>query len=164
MSNQSNQIVIDSSQSEIAEIRTNLVKNHRSLYSRKAFKAHSVVAEFGWTQIHSKPSYLTVQISEKEHIELVPTYLECINHSCDPNSFFDTTSKQLVSLKDIAVGEEITFFYPSAEWDMDQIFQCDCGCSNCLGVIKGAKYLDDRCLKNYRFTDFIKRKLASRGV
>ena len=164
MSNQSNQILIDASQSEIAEIRTNLIKKHRSLYSRKEFKAHSVVAEFYWTKIHSKPSYLTVQISEKEHIELVPTYLECINHSCDPNSFFDTTSKQLVSLKDIAVGEEITFFYPSAEWDMDQIFQCDCRCANCLGVIKGAKYLDERSLKNYRFTDFIKRKLASRGV
>ena len=164
MSNQSNQILIDASQSEIAEIRTNLIKKHRSLYSRKEFKAHSVVAEFYWTKIHSKPSYLTVQISEKEHIELVPAYLECINHSCDPNSFFDTTSKQLVSLKDIAVGEEITFFYPSAEWDMDQIFQCDCRCANCLGVIKGAKYLDERSLKNYRFTDFIKRKLASRGV
>ena len=164
MRNQSNQILIDASQSEIAEIRTNLIKKHRSLYSRKEFKAHSVVAEFYWTKIHSKPSYLTVQISEKEHIELVPAYLECINHSCDPNSFFDTTSKQLVSLKDIAVGEEITFFYPSAEWDMDQIFQCDCRCANCLGVIKGAKYLDERCLKNYRFTDFIKRKLASRAV
>lgn len=164
MNKQPNQILIDTSQSEIAEIRTNLIKKHRSLYCRKEFKAHEVVVEFGWTEIHSKPSYLTVQIGENEHIELVPEYLECINHSCDPNCFFDTTSKQLVSLKDIAAGEEITFFYPSAEWDMDQIFQCDCGCKNCLGVIKGAKYLDDRSLKNYRFTDFIKQKLASKSV
>ena len=141
MSTQSEVIKIDTTHSDIAEIRTNLIKNHRSLYSRKKFKAQDILSEFNWTKIYSAPSYLTVQISEHEHIELEPVYLECINHSCDPNSFFDTTNKQLVALKNIAKGEEITFFYPSAEWDMDQIFQCDCGCPNCLGVIKGAKYL-----------------------
>ena len=135
-----------------------------SLYSRKKFKAKEVIVEFGWTHIQSTPTYLTVQVGEHEHIELVPEYLECINHSCDPNAFFDTTRKQLVALKDIAASEEITFFYPSTEWDMDQIFQCHCRCENCLGLIKGAKYLEASVAKNYRFTDFIQHKLTSGAV
>jgi hypothetical protein len=162
MAHQQEVIVIDITQSDIAEIRTNLVKKHRSLYARKKFRANQLIVEFSWTEIHVKPNYLTVQIGENEHIELLPEYLECINHSCDPNSFFDTTNKRLIALKPIAAGEEITFFYPSAEWDMDQIFQCLCNCSNCLGIIKGAKYLDDATAKKYRFTDFIRQKLESR--
>jgi hypothetical protein len=162
MAHQQEVIVIDTTQSDIAEIRTNLVKKHRSLYARKKFRANQLITEFNWTEIHDSPNYLTVQVGDNEHIELSPEYLECINHSCDPNSFFDTSSKKLIALKAIAPGEEITFFYPSTEWDMDQIFQCHCNCSNCLGIIKGAKYLDDATARNYRFTDFIRQKLESR--
>jgi hypothetical protein len=164
MAHQQEVIVIDIAHSDIAEIRTNLVKKHRSLYARKKFRPNQLIVEFNWTEIHATPTYLTVQVGENEHIELFPEYLECINHSCDPNSFFDTSSKRLVALKAIAPGEEITFFYPSTEWDMDQIFKCHCNCSNCLGIIKGAKYLDKAAVRKYRFTDFINQKLKSREV
>ena len=157
----SNEILVDYS-SEVAEKRTDVSQNNRSLFSRKDFGTDEVIAEFGWDQVHSTPTYLTVQIGEHEHILLLPEYLECINHSCDPNCFFDTTNKILVSLKPISDGEELTFFYPSAEWDMDQAFQCRCGSEQCIGQIRGAKYLGENLLKKYRFTDFIRHKLASR--
>jgi hypothetical protein len=148
---------------EIAEIRIDAKKNHRSLYSRKSFKENDVIAEFSAKEIYDAPTYLTVQISDTAHIELLPEYLECINHSCTPNCFFDTTSLQLVALRTIEEGEELTFFYPSTEWDMDQAFKCGCGTKACIGMIKGAKYLSPAIIKNYRFTDFITSKLVSVG-
>lgn len=146
---------------EIAEIRIDAKKNHRSLYARKPFVANEFIAEFSAKDVHSTPNYLTVQVGDNEHIELLPEFLECINHSCDPNCFFDTTEMKLVSLKDIEEGEELTFFYPSTEWDMDQSFKCGCGTKACIGMIKGAKYLTPELIKKHRFTDYITTKLAS---
>lgn len=148
---------------EIAEVRTDILANNRSLFSRKNFAAGEIISEFGWRAMYSEPSYLTVQLSETEHVELFPEYLECINHGCDPNCFFDTATLQLVALKPIHEGEEMRFFYPSAEWDMDQPFECNCGAKNCIGIVKGAKYLTDTQLRRYRFTDFIQQKLASKS-
>lgn len=146
----------------VAEIRIDPIDKSRSLFALKAFKANEVIAEFGARQVHSTPNYLTVQVSDDEHIELFPLRLECINHSCEPNCFFDTTTKKLIALDKIAAGEEFSFFYPSTEWDMDQSFECNCGSKNCVGVIKGAKYLSEENVKSYRFTDFIQQKLASK--
>jgi len=160
-----NLVTIKSSESNAAEKRTDVITRHRSLYSRKEFKANEVIAGFSWKKIHSKPSYLTIQISDNEHIELLPEYLDCVNHSCDPNCFFDTTKQLFLSLKPIKEGEEFTFFYPSSEWDMDQAFQCNCHSEVCIGLIKGAKYLPANLIKNYRFTDFIEQKLRTeRGL
>lgn len=158
--NDSNPVLIDSTQSEVVEKRTNTITRHRSLYSMVDIDANQMISDFTWTNVYSKPSYLTIQISEREHIELIPEYLECMNHSCDPNCFFDTTACLLISLKPIKAGEELTFYYPSAEWDMDKAFQCLCGSTDCLGLIQGAKYLSDELISKYRFTDFIQEKLA----
>ena len=164
-SDETNLITIKSPESDVAEKRTDVITRHRSLYSRKAFHANEVIAGFSWKKIHSKPSYLTIQISDNEHIELLPAYLECVNHSCDPNCFFDVTKQLFISLKPIHAGEEFTFFYPSSEWDMDQAFQCNCRSAACIGLIKGAKYLPASLIKNYRFTDFIEQKLrVERGL
>jgi hypothetical protein len=154
--------IVESDLTEIAEIRIDPITSARSLFSKKDFKANEVIIGFLAKDMHSTPNYLTVQISEHEHIELFPECLECANHSCNPNCFFDTTSMNFVTLKRIKAGEEFTFFYPSAEWDMDQSFQCNCGNANCIGMIKGAKYLSDATLKTYRFTDFIQQKLRTR--
>jgi hypothetical protein len=153
--------LVDEDQTEVAEIRIDPITSMRSLFSKKAFRKDEVIIEFLAKEVHSTPNYLTVQIGEHEHIELFPECLECANHSCDPNCFFDTTSMQFVTLKDIAAGEEFAFFYPSAEWDMDQPFQCHCGSDQCIGLIQGAKYLSASIIRKYRFTDFIQQKLRS---
>jgi hypothetical protein len=153
--------LIDMDQTEVAEIRIDPITSHRSLFSKKRFRKNEVIIEFLAKNVHSTPTYLTVQISEDVHIELLPECLECTNHSCDPNCFFDTTNMQFVALKEIPPGEEFNFFYPSAEWDMDQAFKCHCGSDQCIGVIQGAKYLSEDSLRKYRFTDFIKQKLQS---
>jgi SET domain len=105
---------------EIAEVITDITNGNRSLFSKKAFCKDDIISAFDWDIVYESPNYLTVQIADNKHIILQPSFLECINHSCAPNAFFDTTKKELICVKPIAIGEEITFFYPSAEWDMDQ--------------------------------------------
>ena len=100
-----------------------------------------------------------MQTGLNEHITLQPDFLQYCNHSCEPNVFFDTTKFELVALKNINVGDELTFFYPSSEWNMDQPFACTCGNKNCLQTIKGAAYLSKEVLANYKLTDFIQSML-----
>ena len=128
--------------------------------------AGSLVLLFGlFLSLGAQTSFAgTVQIKDDVHIELLPECLECANHSCEPNCFFNTTTMELVAIKPVKKGDELTFFYPSAEWDMNQAFQCNCGNKECVGNIKGAKYLSDAALKKYRFTDFIQSKLAARQL
>lgn len=142
------------------EVRVDLVHDNRSLYAKKAFEVNEVISYFNWEVVHKNPSYLTIQIGEDQHVELLPKLLECVNHSCSPNSFFDTTNKCLVCIEAINEGEEINFFYPSSEWDMGQAFNCNCNTSKCIGSIKGAKYLNEEQCKLYKFTDFIQLKMA----
>jgi SET domain len=154
--------IVDADEAEVAEIRIDPITGYRSLYCKKPFQKDEVIIGFMAKAIHDTPNYLTVQVSEHEHIELLPECLECTNHSCDPNCFFDTTTMLLVALRDIKPEEELNFFYPSAEWDMDSPFICSCGSKDCIGEVRGAKYLAKGQVKRYQFTDFIKSKLRLR--
>lgn len=46
-------------------------------------------------------------------------------------------------------GDELTFFYPSTEWDMAQKFECNCKEQVCRGTIGGAKDIDGKVLSKY---------------
>lgn len=144
---------------EGAEVEENPHSGQRSLHATKAFKKGDVISLFRAGEELSSPTYLTVQKDDKLHITLLPSFLQYVNHSCSPSAFFDTAAMQFVALKDIAEGEELTFFYPSTEWVMAQAFECRCGSANCLRSIQGAAFLSAEVLSNYRLTDFIQRKL-----
>jgi hypothetical protein len=131
----------------------------KSLHSNKLFKEGELIAPFSAALTLEEPTYLTVQTDTNKHIILEPKYLQYVNHSCTPNVFFNIATFQLLALRDIGVDEELTFFYPSTEWDMAQAFQCNCGNDNCLQTIQGAKYISTDVLKNYQLTDFINKML-----
>lgn len=145
--------------SQFAKIKFDTTHQQNGLISLKNFKKDSIISHFSSAEILPFPSRYTVQIADDKHIILAPLFLEYINHSCDPNCFFDTKEFVLRALKNISSGEEFSFFYPSTEWDMDEPFDCYCGSSKCQGQIQGAKYLQEQALENYRFTDYITQKL-----
>jgi hypothetical protein len=147
----------------IADVVENIETEQKSLHSAMYFNAGDVLCSFGAGIKLNQPTYLTVQVSEDGHITLNPEFLQYINHSCSPNAFFDTTSFQLIALKDLNVGDEITFFYPSTEWDMVQPFTCFCNSKNCLHTIQGASHLSNETLQHYRLTDFIQQQLHKRN-
>jgi SET domain len=149
------------SKNSIAEVRENEASGHKSLHALRTFKAGDVFSAFKAGEVMTVPTYLTVQKDDDVHITLRPVFLQYINHSCDPNAFFDTTAMEVVCLKEIRKGDEITFFYPSTEWDMTQSFICHCGAPACFHKIQGAGHLPYELLAQYRLSDYIKRKLAT---
>ena len=150
------------SRHEFAEVRQNNINEQKALFTLRQWMPGEVLADFSAGTISPEPTYLTVQVDNDKHITLQPEFLQYINHSCEPNVFFDTTLMQLVALKDISSNEELVFFYPSSEWDMTQSFHCHCGSNSCIGEIKGAAHLSQELIPQYRFTDFIQSKQGKR--
>ena len=146
-----------------AVVRQNIVNNQKAFFAQRSYQPCDIVIEFSASRVLSEPSYLTVQVAIDKHIMLHPEHLQYINHSCDPNVFFDTHAMHIVALKHIAEGDEMTFFYPSTEWDMAQPFTCLCGTSNCLGKIKGAAHISPEIISNYKLTRFIQQQLHDRS-
>jgi hypothetical protein len=70
-----------------------------------------------------------------------------VNHSCAPSAELALYPNQPARWEVIAGpaglkrGQDITFFYPSTEWDMAQGFACTCGAEACLRTVQGAKDL-----------------------
>ncbi|KAL7410636.1 hypothetical protein BDY24DRAFT_398816 [Mrakia frigida] len=118
----------------------------------KSFKRGDKLAALEGLSTGATKAYSSVQISSDSHIELNSSFL-FVNHSCDPNVAFKISSCwpasewKVEALKDLAVGDTLTFFYPSTEWDMDRGFECRCQEKTCLKSIKGAKYIDRSTLK-----------------
>eukprot|EP00158_Paraphelidium_tribonemae_P007523 Partr_v1_DN28280_c0_g1_i10_m75482 putative Conserved hypothetical protein len=104
-------------------------------------KKGEVVGSFKETMtITNEIKYSSVQLGKDQHLEL-NSDLVFMNHSCDPSVHMDTENFRVVALRDLPVGADLTFFYPTTEWDMAQPFPCWCGAKNCLKKIAGAKYL-----------------------
>jgi len=147
-----------------AEVRQKISNAQHALFALRPYKPGEVIATFSAGTIAAEPTYLTVQLDIGKHITLQPEFLQYINHSCDPNVFFDTTLLQLVALKELQPEDEMVFFYPSTEWKMTQSFDCYCGSPHCLGKIRGAAYLPAEIQSQYRFTGFIQQQLAKRAA
>lgn len=146
----------------VVNVTEDLLTGERALQAAKAFRQGDVITLFYPAEVLATASRLTIQKDNGLHITLFPFFLQYVNHSCSPNAFFDTAAMQFVALTDVEEGEELTFFYPSTEWEMAQAFLCRCEKEDCLHSIRGAAFLPDEVLGRYRLTDFILRKLAER--
>ncbi len=62
-----------------------------------------------------------------------------LNHSCRPNALL--RGRRLVALRDIAVGDDVTFDYETNEYEMAEPFFCSCGAPECRGWIRGWRFL-----------------------
>jgi hypothetical protein len=97
-------------------------------------------------------AYTSVQACRELHIEL-NCDLVYINHSCRPTLIFDMgmwAVRVNPSLSEgLKAGDELTFFYPSTEWDMAQPFDCRCQEKECKGTITGAKDMPIDTLRQY---------------
>jgi hypothetical protein len=111
----------------------------RSLITKQVYKKGEVICEIPIEKVTNTANRYTVQIGRDRHTEVGK--LSALNHSCDPNVILDTENLKMVARRDIEQGEELFFFYPSTEWEMDAPFICLCGSSNCIHVVAGARFL-----------------------
>ena len=111
----------------------------------------------------SHKAYTSVQTGRDTHIELNSDLVYC-NHSCAPSLVFDMARMEVrvVDDKPLKIGDALTFFYPSSEWEMDQPFQCTCEASGCRGWISGAKTMAAEELDGYWLNGHIAELLNER--
>ncbi|ETS78954.1 hypothetical protein PFICI_08807 [Pestalotiopsis fici W106-1] len=111
-----------------------------------------------------EPTYATVQVDKNKHLNLNSDLLY-LNHSCEPSLIFDTANFNiLVGPKGLQVGEELTFFYPSTEWEMAQPFDCFCGKATCRGRIAGAKDITPQQLAGLWINGHIRELIEQQGA
>lgn len=101
------------------------------VFSCRSFELGEFIGFFEGYEIDHRTRY-SVQINGC-HIEPIGSF-RYLNHSCDPNAFFE--SRNLIALKRIKPGEEITINYKNTEGKLAYPFQCYCRSPNCLGWIE----------------------------
>jgi hypothetical protein len=119
----------------------------RSLITKHAYKKGEVICEIPTEKIEDQPNRYTVQIDQGKHTNVGK--LAALNHSCDPNVILDTANLLVYACKDIEIGEELSFFYPATEWEMDAPFICLCGSASCIHVVAGARFLPLSTLEHH---------------
>ncbi len=126
----------------------------RTLTTKRAYKKGEIICAMPSENITDKPNRFTVQIGRDKHTHVGK--LAALNHSCDPNVILDTENMEMVAARDIEKGEELYFFYPSTEWQMDAPFICLCGSANCINVVAGARFLPLSTLERHYLNPHIR--------
>jgi hypothetical protein len=130
----------------------------KSLISKLAFDEGQILSTIPNENLYQRPSRYTVQIGQRLHTEVA--HLSALNHSCDPNVILDTSRMLVVARREIKAGDELTFFYPSTEWEMAAPFICLCGASNCIHVVAGARFLPFSTLEQHYLNRHIRELIV----
>ena len=85
---------------------------------------------------------------------------DSINHSCEPNCGMRNATT-IVAMRDIAVGEELTFDYAMSDASDYDEFECNCGTSLCRGKVRADDWQLDTLRHRYKgfFSPYIQRKI-----
>jgi hypothetical protein len=85
---------------------------------------------------------------------------DSINHSCSPNCQMRNAT-QLITMHDIAVGEELTYDYATSDASDYDEFDCACGSANCRVRITGNDWNLPELQTRYRkmFSPYVQRKI-----
>lgn len=130
------------------------------LITERAYGQGELICAIDQYRIVSEPTYQTIQIGQNMHLEELGI-VAYMNHSCRPNTIIDTTSLTIRAVRDIQAGEDISFFYPSTEWEMDRPFICLCGAPGCIRLVAGARYLSVDVLHRYFINQHIRELIAA---
>ena len=122
----------------------------RSLITKQVYKKGDVICDIPTEKLFDKANRYTVQIGRDRHTEVGKL----------SNVILDTEHLQMVARRDIEQGEELSFFYPSTEWEMDAPFICLCGSSNCIHVVAGARFLPLSTLENHYLNRHIREMMV----
>lgn len=87
---------------------------------------------------------------------------ESINHSCEPNCGMRNAT-QVMTLRSIIVGEELTFDYAMSDASNFDEFECSCGATSCRGMVRGGDWRRTDLQVRYAglFSPYIARKMAA---
>ena len=126
-------------------------------------------------------TWSSFQTSKTTHAEF-NSALVYTNHSCSPTveiQVYEPDAQgnypggvsgevRVVGDHDLQVGDDVTWFYPSTEWESPRPFKCLCGTEErgegkrCIGTQRGSKFLDQGVLQNYFMNKHVVELVAER--
>jgi uncharacterized protein len=85
-----------------------------------------------------------------------------LNHSCEPNCGL-LGSQLLVAMREIEVGEELSFDYAMCDASDYDEFACLCGAPTCREVVTGADWRKLELQERYAgwFSPYLVRRIAA---
>lgn len=85
-----------------------------------------------------------------------------MNHSCDPNVGFDQKDN-FVTLRKVAVGEELVFDYGTLHENPRWRLVCKCGTAKCRGIVTGNDWKLPELQRRYQghFVSYLQMKIES---
>lgn len=133
------------------------------MFTAKPFRADSIVLDvrdpFYLSQ--AKPyaqlilcGFTHADIFQVGHDLFLPPYGgldDFTNHSCDPNCGLrvDSSGFDMIALRDIAAGEELTYDYSTHQEHPQEDMICQCGTPACRGVVRSFSTLPDGQRRRY---------------
>ncbi|GAB7339435.1 hypothetical protein MBLNU457_6066t1 [Dothideomycetes sp. NU457] len=134
-----------------------------SITSSISLPAGSLFSPITTSTPASAKRWSTVQTGRDTHIELNSALLY-MNHSCNPSLEVDVKEMvvRVARGRDLNKGDELTFFYPSTEWDFAGPFRCLCAEEGCLGEVKGARFIEKEQVDRWWFNEHIRELMSER--
>lgn len=138
--------------------------DHNSAYGSRLIATQSFVKgqlihKISDYHMTDRPSYRSIQVGHNQHIEEIGEIVY-LNHSCHPSTIVDTNTLTVRAARNISIGDELTFFYPSTEWEMDRPFVCLCGHPGCVRIVAGARYLSVETLARYFINQHVRDAIS----
>ena len=141
-------------------------------FAIKKIPAGSVIATFGGTAstFDGLRRFPTERISRSIQVEndlffVGPVEREpgdSINHSCDPNCGMRNAT-QVVAMRDISVGEELTFDYAMSDMAPYDEFDCECDSPLCRTRVTGLDWRLPALQERYAgyFSPYVQREIVA---
>jgi hypothetical protein len=141
-------------------------------FASEPITAGEVVAAFGgrcvtrdeFDLLPASQQVRSVQIDENLYMAGAPEPepADFINHACEPNLGL-TGNVVLVAMRDIAVGEELTYDYATTDGSDYDEFECHCGSLLCRGKVSGHDWMLPELQLRYRgsFSPYLTKRIAS---
>lgn len=88
-----------------------------------------------------RPDRYSVQLAAQIHLTPDGAPWSLVNHSCEPNARIDCARQQIIALRSISRGNEVSWNYLTTEWELRSPFHCTCASELCVGYIQGFRHL-----------------------
>lgn len=109
------------------------------LVASEPISAGDIIVQSSEEEVQDHRTWRTLQLAQNRHLR--NEFLNFVDHSCAPNALLDVDKLALVAIRDIAIGDPVTFFYPGSEVELSQSFDCHCGSDECIKQVNGGFYL-----------------------
>jgi hypothetical protein len=108
-----------------------------------------------------------LQVDERLYLVSLPPFApaDYANHSCEPNCGI-VGSCLLVTMRDVAAGEELCFDYAMTDTNDYDEFVCECGAPGCRRLITGGDWRLAELQVRYSgyFSSYITRRIAAQAA